>query len=174
MKEGGTRSRTWDFSASLETSQAMNGAGETAERAQSWSLLGSGNGPGGAAGESREEAAGLWEWLALVSQDTPAAAGCPAPGWERADSTQSRLCPGRVWNGDCPGCSRSRGSRRNGTGWDGMWLMPGAKRGEKWGLKPSQGAEFGCSQSSPEPQGSISACHTAGAGRWRGHSWRPP
>lgn len=45
---------------------------------------------------------------------------------------------------------------------------------EKWESKPSQGAEFGCSQSSPESQGSIFACHTAGAGQWRGRSWRPP
>lgn len=46
-----------------------NNEGRSAESGKTWFQLGQGNGPGRAVGESREEAAGMWEQLALGKQD---------------------------------------------------------------------------------------------------------
>lgn len=88
--EGRARSRTWGFSASLEASQATKWGGNSRKgtelvsvRIREWGRWSS--------GESREKAAGMRERLALVSLDTPVAAGRPSPGWERAGSAESKL-----------------------------------------------------------------------------------
>lgn len=126
--EGRSRSRTWGFSASLEASQAKKwgensrkGTELDSVRIREW-------GRWGEAGRKQQGCGNSWPWSARTHQGLQGIHLQAGTGLTtlRASSDLG------VWN--CPGCSRSRGSSR-----DGRWLMPGAKWGKKPGIETITG-----------------------------------